>query len=98
MCIRDSLQSLYDYIASGYDGKDELTYTEARRRAEDIAETLVSNAVAVDSDMYDAYRDLRDYLRTTKIIYGKEYHGDIADYGDFRKMCIRDRRYGGENR
>ena len=35
--------------------------------------------------MYDAYNDLRDYLRTTKIIYGKEYHGDIADYGDFRK-------------
>lgn len=83
--IQGDLQSLYDYIASGYDGKDELTYTEARRRAEGIAETLVSNAVAVDSDMYDAYSDLRDYLRTTKIIYGKEYHGDIADYGDFRK-------------
>lgn len=83
--IQGDLQSLYDYIASGYDGKDELTYTEARRRAEDIAETLVSNAVAVDSDMYDAYSDLRDYLRMTKIIYGKEYHGDIADYGDFRK-------------
>lgn len=83
--IQGDLQSLYDYIASGYDGKDELTYTEARRRAEDIAQTLVSNAVAVDSDMYDAYSDLRDYLRTTKIIYGKEYHGDIAGYGDFRK-------------
>ena len=83
--IQRDLQSLYDYIASGYDGKDELTYTEARRRAEDIAQTLVSNAVVVDSDMYDAYSDLRDYLRTTKIIYGKEYHGDIADYGDFRK-------------
>lgn len=83
--IQGDLQSLYDYIASGYDGKDELTYTEAHRRAEDIAETLVSNAVAVDSDMYDAYSDLRDYLRTTKIIYGKEYHGDIADYGGFRK-------------
>lgn len=83
--ISGELQSLYDYIASGYDGADELTYTEARRRAEDIAQTLVSNAVAVDSDMYDAYSDLRDYLRTTKIIYGKEYHGDIADYGDFRK-------------
>ena len=83
--IQGDLQSLYDYIASGYDGKDELTYTEARRRAEDIAETLVSNAVAVDSDMYDAYSDLRDYLRTTKIIYGKEYHRDIPDYGGFRK-------------
>lgn len=84
--IRGDLQSLYDYLASGYDGKDELTYTEARRRAEDIARTLVENAVTVDSDMYDAYSDLRDYLRTTKIIYGKEYHRDIPDYGDFRKQ------------
>ena len=83
--IQGDLQGLYDYIASGYDGRGELTYTEARRQAEDIAQTLVSNAVAVDSDMYDAYSDLRDYLRTTKIIYGKEYQGDIADYGDFRK-------------
>lgn len=94
--IQGDLQSLYDYIASGYDGKDELTYTEARRRAEDIAETLVSNAVAVDSDMYDAYSDLRDYLRTTKIIYGKEYHGDIADYGDFRKRQFGRLNLGGE--
>ena len=83
--IRGDLQSLYDYLASGYDGKDELTYTEARRRAESIARTLVENAVAVDSDMYDTYSDLRNYLRTTKLVYGKEYHGDIPDYGDFRK-------------
>ena len=83
--IRGDLQSLYDYLASGYDGKDELTYTEARRRAEDIARTLVENAVTVDSDMYDEYSDLRNYLRTTKLVYGKEYHRDIPDYGDFRK-------------
>lgn len=96
--IQGDLQSLYDYIASGYDGKDELTYTEARRRAEDIAQTLVSNAVAVDSDMYDAYSDLRDYLRTTKIVYGKEYHGDIADYGDFRKRQFGRLNLGSEGR
>lgn len=30
--ITQDLQNLYDYLASGYDGKDELTYTEARRR------------------------------------------------------------------
>ena len=83
--IQGDLQSLYDYIASGYDGKDELTHAEARRRAEAIARTLVENAVAVDSDLYDQYSDLRDYLRTTKIVFGKEYQGDIPDYGDFRK-------------
>jgi len=35
--MQDKLQNLYDYMASGYDGKDELTFTEAWRRAKDIA-------------------------------------------------------------
>ncbi len=83
--IQGDLQSLYDYLASGYDGKDELTYTEARRRAENIARTLVENAVAVDSDMYEQYSDLRNYLRTTKLVYNKYYHGDIPDFNDFRR-------------
>lgn len=83
--IQGDLQSLYDYLASGYDGKDELTWEESYRRARNIAQTLVENAVAVDDTMYEQYSDLRDYLRTTKIVYGKEYQGDIPDFNDFRK-------------
>lgn len=86
--IQDGLQSLYDYIASGFDGKDELTYTEARRRAEAIAQTLVENAVSVDDESYRQYSDLRDYLRTVNLVYGKEYHGDIADFGFFRRSLF----------
>lgn len=96
--IQGELQGLYDYIASGHDGKNELTYTEARRRAENIAQTLVGHAVAVDSDLYDAYSDLRDYLRKTRIVYGKENHGDIADYGDFRKRQFGRLNLGSEGR
>lgn len=83
--ISGELQSLYDYIASGYDGNDELTYTEARRRAEAIAEKLVESAVTVDDDMYQQYSDLRSYLRTTKLTISEEDSHNIADYGDFRK-------------
>lgn len=83
--ISDDLQSLYDYIASGYDGADELTYTEARRRAEAIARKLVESAVTVDDDMYQQYSDLRSYLRTTKLTISEEDSHNIADYGDFRK-------------
>ena len=83
--ISGELQSLYDYIASGYDGNDELTYTEARRRAEAIAEKLVESAVIVDDDMYQQYSDLRSYLRTTKLTISEEDSHNIADYGDFRK-------------
>lgn len=82
--ITQDLQSLYDYLASGYDGKDELTYTEARRRAEAIAEKLVGNAVAVD-ETYEQYSDLRTYLRSTTLSLSEEDSRDIPDYGDWRK-------------
>ncbi len=82
--ITQDLQSLYDYLASGYDGKDELTYTEARRRAEAIAEKLVVNAVAVD-EAYEQYSDLRAYLRSTTLSLSEADSRDIPDYGDWRK-------------
>ena len=83
--IAGDLQSLYDYISSGYDGKDELTYADARRRAEKIARTLVDNAVAVDDDQYRQYSDLRSYLRSTKLTLSETDSSNIADYNDFRK-------------
>lgn len=83
--IQGDLQSLYDYIASGYDGKDELTYTEARRRAEEIGQMLVEHAVARDDDLYRQYSDLRAFVRATPLTVTDQVKGDIADFGAFRK-------------
>lgn len=84
--INAELQSLYDYIASGYEGKDELTYTEARNRAESIARKLVEAAVTKDDDMYHQYGDLRTFLRDTKLTISEQESRDITDFGDFRKQ------------
>lgn len=83
--IAGDLQGLYDYIASGRDGNDELTYTEARRRADAIARKLVENASVLDDDTYQEYRDLRAYLRNTPLSISEDDSHDIADYGDFRR-------------
>ena len=83
--ISGDLQGLYDYIASGRDGNDELTYTEARRRADAIARKLVENASVLNDDTYQEYRDLRAYLRNTPLSISEEDSHDIADYGDFRR-------------
>lgn len=83
--IQGGLQSLYDYIASGYDGKDELTYTEARRRADEIARKLVENATVLEDENYRQYSDLRNFFRTTKLSVSETDSHDIADYGDFRR-------------
>lgn len=93
--VQGRLQSLYDYIARGYDGEDA-TYKEARRRAEALATDLIDNAVSQDTDMYDQYSDLRQYLRDTKIVYGSEYKGDIPDFNDFRKRNFGRMRLGTE--
>ncbi|MEG2679807.1 MAG: hypothetical protein RR949_07670, partial [Oscillospiraceae bacterium] len=83
--ILGDLQGLYDYIASGTDGENELTYQDARRRAELIARSLVENALAVDDDGYQQYSDLRSYLHSTKLTISETDSHDIADYGEFRK-------------
>nr|DAJ54706.1 MAG TPA: PolyVal ADP-Ribosyltransferase [Caudoviricetes sp.] len=83
--IDGDLQSLYDYIASGRDGKDELTYTEARRRADAIAERIAESAVAVDDSTYQEYAGLRKFLRDTKLTLSAEDAAGITDFAEFRK-------------
>lgn len=83
--IQSKLQRLYDYMASGRDGKDELTYSEARRRAEEIGQMLVEHAVARDDDLYRQYSDLREFMRATPLTVTDQVKGDIADFGAFRK-------------
>ena len=83
--IAGDLQSLYDYIAIGRDGSDELTYTEARRRSDAIARRLVDSAAVLEDDAYRNYADLRSYLRSTPLSISAEDSHDIADFGDFRR-------------
>nr|DAH93427.1 MAG TPA: chromosome segregation protein [Caudoviricetes sp.] len=83
--IAGDLQSLYDYIASGKDGRDELTYTEARRRSDAIAERIAESAVEVDDRAYREYADLRKYLKDTKLTLTEADAAEITDFTEFRK-------------
>ena len=83
--IAGDLQSLYDYIASGKDGKDELTYTEARRRSDAIAEKIAESAVAKDDQTYQDYADLRKSLKDTKLTLTAQDAAEITDFNELRK-------------
>ena len=83
--IAGDLQSLYDYIASGKDGKDELTYAEARRRSDAIAERIAESAVEVDDRAYKEYAGLRKYLKDTKLTLAEADAAEITDFNEFRK-------------
>ena len=86
--IAGDLQSLYDYIASGKDGRDELTYAEARRRSDAIAERIAESAVEVDDRAYKEYAGLRKYLKDTKMTLTEADAAEITDFNEFRKSLF----------
>lgn len=86
--IQSKLQRLYDYMASGREGKDELTYSEARRRAEEIGRALVEHAAEKDDAFYRQYSDLRQYMKDTRLVVTDRVKGGIADFGAFRKKNL----------
>lgn len=83
--IAGDLANLYDYIARGGDESGELTYTEARSRADAIAQRIAENAIAKDDEVYRTYGELRKYLKDTKITLSSEDAAGITDYADFRR-------------
>lgn len=83
--IEGDLASLYDYIARGGDETGELTYTEARSRADAIAQRIAESAIAKDDEVYREYSELRKYLKDTKITLSTEDAAVITDYADFRR-------------
>lgn len=86
--IAGDLQSLYDYIASGKDGKDELTYADARKRSDAIAERIAESAVEVDDRAYKEYAGLRKYLKDTKLTLTEADAAEITDFNEFRKSLF----------
>lgn len=83
--IAGDLASLYDYIARGGDETGELTYTEARSRADSIAERIAESAIAKDDEVYREYSELRKYLKDTKLTLSAEDAAGITDYADLRR-------------
>ena len=86
--IAGDLASLYDYIARGGDETGELTYTEARSRADAIAQRIAESAIAKDDEVYREYSELRKYLKDTKITLSAEDTAGITDYADFRRSLF----------
>ena len=78
--IQGDLQSLYDAMANG-----ELDGKEAFSQAKEIAGKLVENAVEADDELYQSYKDLRNFLRTTKLTISEEDGKNIPDLAELRK-------------
>ena len=78
--IQGDLQSLYDAMANG-----ELDGKEAFSQAKEIAGKLVENAVEADDELYQSYKDLRNFLKTTKLTISEEDGKNVPDLAELRK-------------
>ena len=83
--LSGGLKRLYDYMGTGRDGRDELTWTEARRRAEELAGMLVDSAMETDDSLYRQYGELRDYLRGAKLTISEQDAAGLRDYDTLRR-------------
>ncbi len=86
--ISGDLLALYDYMGTGKDGKDgrnDFSDAEVRRRSLQIARTLIEAASETDDAMYQEYKDLREYLRKTKITLSQRDIAGIPEFGHLRK-------------
>ena len=59
--------------------------SDVATKAELAAQQIVENLKLVEDTAYVEYKDLRDYLRTTRMVISEEDAADIPDFKQFKK-------------
>ena len=75
-----NLDALFSYIAND----PEANFDEAMDVSVDIANSVLRDSSALDSTLYDRYKDMRDYFRKTAISLPEDIRAGM-DYERFRK-------------
>ena len=77
--IQENAKQIYTQLQNGNNEDATLTAYYA-------AEELVHNLNMVNDEMFEQYKELREYLRTTRVYIPNEYLGDFTDLAEFRKQ------------
>ena len=57
-------------------------------KLEAIAQEAFARGLVIDSEFYNTYKPIKDYLRTTKITISEQDQADIPDFGLFKKRAF----------
>ena len=81
----NAIDELYQYMANGEEGN--VAWEDVYSRAYNVARTIVENSLVRDDTMYQEYKHLRDYLRTTpmKFTAYDSVPSGYENFNDFRK-------------
>ena len=78
--LSGQLRGLFDYIANG----ENVVWDDVMDVAAGIARGILSKSSEMDSTLYNEYKDMRDYFRTTKIRVTDAVRAEIeATYGSY---------------
>ena len=78
------LQKLGDYIVSN-NGGEGISYQKLRQEARSLAKEIAENCTVEIDDNRELRKEIRDYLKDTRLQISDELRGDIADFEDFRR-------------
>lgn len=85
----NELEKLYEFMANGVDSEGtKLVWDTLKPKAIDIARKIIDEANVIDDSLYQEYRELREYLRGTKIALSENARSNIPDYNDYRKSIF----------
>lgn len=78
--LNGQLRGLFDYIANG----ENVVWDDVMDVAAGIARGVLSKSSEMDDTLYNEYKDMRDYFRTTKIRVTENVRTEIeATYGSY---------------
>lgn len=78
--LNGQLRGLFDYIANG----ENVVWDDVMDVAAGIARGVLSKSSEMDDTLYNEYKDMRDYFRTTKIRVTENVRAEIeATYGSY---------------
>lgn len=82
--ISDVLESVKE-IHKSLLNKESPDWDRAYEVAEDTAKDIINKVSILHDEMYNRYKELRDYLRKARLQLTEKERTEIPDYNDFRK-------------
>lgn len=76
--IKENMKSIFRNIKNG-------NIEDAMITAFNVAQETIENLKLVNDSMFEEYKELRNYLHSTRVTLSEEYRNDIADFKDFKK-------------
>ena len=61
--------------------------TVSQKTIDNLFERAYNEGIETDSDFYDNYKGIKDYMRRRAVTVSENIRGDIADWNDFRKSA-----------